>query len=93
VTGWQRKPHITQAPFYYIEYGLAQLGALQVWRNARQDQAGAVRLYRSALALGGTVGLSDLYITAGARLVFDVEPLQEIIGLMENAIEAGQPRV
>ena len=42
-TGWQRKLHITQAPFYYIEYGLAQLGALQVWRNARQDQAGAVR--------------------------------------------------
>lgn len=92
-TGWQRKPHITQAPFYYIEYGLAQLGALQVWRNARQDQAGAVRAYRSALALGGTVGLSDLYIAAGARLVFDIEPLQEIIDLMEKAIEAGKPRV
>ncbi|OGO37844.1 MAG: M3 family oligoendopeptidase [Chloroflexi bacterium RBG_16_57_11] len=89
-TGWQRKPHITQVPFYYIEYGLAQLGALQVWRNALKDKAGAVRAYRRALALGGTVGLSDLYFAAGARLVFDVEPLQEIIDLMENAI-ATQP--
>jgi oligoendopeptidase F len=85
-TGWQRKPHITQEPFYYIEYGLAQLGALQVWRNARRDQAAAVRLYRQALALGATAGLTELYQAAGARLIFDVEPLQELIDLMEGVI-------
>jgi oligoendopeptidase F len=85
-TGWQRKPHITQVPFYYVEYGLAQLGALQVWRNARVDQAQAVRLYRQALALGGTASLTELYQAAGARLIFDFEPLQELIDLMESVV-------
>jgi oligoendopeptidase F len=85
-TGWQRKLHISTAPFYYIEYGLAELGALQVWRNARKDHSGAVRAYRKALALGGTVGLADLYLAAGARLIFDVEPFQEIIDLIESAL-------
>ena len=51
-TGWHRKLHIFTVPFYYVEYGLAQLGALQVWRNALRDQAQAVAGYRSALALG-----------------------------------------
>jgi oligoendopeptidase F len=50
VTGWHRKPHIFGSPFYYVEYGMAQVGALQVWRNARQDQAQAVAAYRQALA-------------------------------------------
>lgn len=86
-TGWQRKLHITQSPFYYIEYGLALLGAMQVWRNARQNQAEAVRAYRRALALGGTVGLKELYAAAGVKLAFDAETLQEVIELMESAIQ------
>ena len=53
-TGWHRKLHIFTDPFYYVEYGLAQLGALQVWRNALRDQRKAVADYRAALALGGT---------------------------------------
>ena len=56
-TGWHRKLHIFQIPFYYVEYGLAQLGAMQVWRNAISDQAQAVADYRKGLALGGTVPL------------------------------------
>ncbi len=51
-TGWHRKLHIHQVPFYYVEYGLAQLGAVQIFGNALKDQAGAVRAYRKALALG-----------------------------------------
>ena len=51
-TGWQRKGHIFEAPFYYIEYGLAQLGALQVWRNALADQAQAVADYRARPGVG-----------------------------------------
>jgi oligoendopeptidase F len=85
-TGWQRKLHITQVPFYYIEYGLAQLGALQVWRNSLKDQAAAVSAYRNALALGGTVGLTELYKTAGAKLIFDAENLKQIIDLAEATI-------
>ncbi|HEY1012700.1 MAG TPA: M3 family oligoendopeptidase [Herpetosiphonaceae bacterium] len=84
-TGWHRKQHIHTYPFYYIEYGLAQLGALQVWANARSDQAGAVAAYRRALALGGTRALPELFEAAGARLAFDAATLQQIIDLIEEA--------
>jgi oligoendopeptidase F len=86
VTGWQRKLHIHQNPFYYIEYGLAQLGALQVWRNSMSDQAGAVAAYRRALSLGGTATLPQLYATAGARFAFDAGTLQEAVDLAEETI-------
>ncbi|MFM8320951.1 MAG: M3 family oligoendopeptidase [Chloroflexota bacterium] len=86
-TGWQRKPHIHTSPFYYIEYGLAQLGALQVWRNALADPAGAVRAYRQALALGGSRPLPDLYAAAGARLVFDAAGLEPLIDLVEQTMQ------
>jgi oligoendopeptidase F len=85
--GWQRKVHIHEDPFYYIEYGLAQLGALQVWSNALQDQAGATAAYRRALALGGTVTLPELYAAAGARFAFDSGVLREMIDLAEQTIE------
>jgi oligoendopeptidase F len=87
VTGWHRKRHIPRAPFYYVEYGLAQLGAVQVWRNALSDQAGAVGRYRQALALGGTIPLPELYATAGAALAFDAEPLRAAVALLEQTIE------
>jgi oligoendopeptidase F len=86
VTGWQRKQHIFEDPFYYVEYGLAYLGAFQVWRNAMDDQKGAVAAYKQALALGGTVTIPQLYATAGARFTMDEEILVEIIELIENQI-------
>lgn len=88
MTGWHRKLHIFTVPFYYVEYGLAQLGALQVWRNALKDQADAVRRYRSALALGNTRPLPDLYAAAGARLAFDRETVGELARLVESHLEA-----
>jgi oligoendopeptidase F len=87
VTGWQRKLHIFQVPFYYVEYGLASLGAFQVWRNALKDQGGAVAAYRRALALGGTVTLPKLYETAGAKFAFDKETMQMAVDLAEEQIE------
>jgi oligoendopeptidase F len=86
-TGWQRKMHIFQVPFYYVEYGLAQMGAMQIWRNARQDQAGAVAAYRKALSLGGTKSLPELYMAAGARFAFDAETLGALVCLAEGVIE------
>jgi oligoendopeptidase F len=92
MTGWHRKQHIHRIPFYYIEYGLAQLGAVQVWRNARSDQAGAIARYRDALALGGTVTLPELFAAAGARLAFDAETLGAAVELVERTIdELGAP--
>ncbi len=81
-TGWHRKGHIFEVPFYYIEYGLAQLGALQVWRNALADQAQAVADYRAALALGYTRSLPELFAAAGARFAFDRQTVGELMALV-----------
>jgi oligoendopeptidase F len=85
-TGWHRKQHIFEAPFYYVEYGMASLGASQVWANALKNQKGAVEAYRQALALGGTVSLPKLYETAGAKFSFDAATLQEAVSLAEEMI-------
>ena len=74
-------------PFYYVEYGLAQLGALQVWRNALGNQAEAVQNYRAALALGNTRPLPELYAAAGAKLAFDRETVGELMRLIESHLE------
>ena len=86
-TGWHRKLHIFRVPLYYVEYGLAQLGAVQVWRNALVDQQKAVDDYLTALALGATVSLPELYETAGAKFAFDAGTLSEAIELIEDTIE------
>ncbi len=86
-TGWHRKLHIHRLPFYYVEYGLAQLGAMQIWSNALRDQAGAVSAYRRALALGGTASLPQLYGTAGAKFAFDAETLGVMVDLAEKTME------
>jgi oligoendopeptidase F len=86
VSGWHRKLHIFHIPFYYIEYGMAQVGALQVWRNALSDQAGAVAAYRAALALGGTASLPELFAAAGAEFRFDEPMLRDLVLLVEGTI-------
>ncbi|MGV8026130.1 MAG: M3 family oligoendopeptidase [Anaerolineaceae bacterium] len=86
MTGWHRKHHIHQVPFYYIEYGLAQLGAAQVWLNALEDQHSAVEKYHSALKLGGTATLPQLYEAAGVKLAFDASTLNKVITVMEDKI-------
>ncbi|MCA0455475.1 MAG: M3 family oligoendopeptidase [Chloroflexi bacterium] len=83
---WRRQSHIFQDPFYYIDYGLAQLGALQVWENALQDQTKAVRQYLDALALGSTAGLKDVFKTAGATFAFDAATFGRLIGLIERTV-------
>ncbi|MGO9601078.1 MAG: M3 family oligoendopeptidase [Isosphaeraceae bacterium] len=80
---WHRQLHIFLYPFYYIEYGIAQLGALQIWRRGLTDRAAAVADYRRALALGGARPLPELFAAAGTRFGFDEEliaPLMTSIG-------------
>ena len=86
IARWYQQPHFFANPFYYIEYGIAQLGALQVWRNSLSDHAAAVRDYRSALALGATERLPDLYAAAGARLIFDSHGMKELANLVEEEL-------
>ena len=93
LTGWHRKLHIHQLPFYYVEYGLAQLGAVQIFGNALKDQAGAVAAYRKALALGGTVSLPQLFAAAGAKFALDSAILKYAVGLMEQVIGELETRI
>jgi oligoendopeptidase F len=86
VARWYRQLHIFLYPFYYIEYGLAQLGALQVWRNSLRDLPGAVRRYREALALGATRSLPDTYAIAGASLTFDAPTMGALVAQVEKRI-------
>lgn len=85
-TGWHRKLHIFQIPFYYVEYGIAQLGASQVWRNALEDQSKAVNQYLHALSLGGTVSLPKLFEAAGAKLAMDSTIVGEMVELHEKKL-------
>ena len=86
-TGWQRKVHIFDEPFYYIEYGMAQLGAVQIWQNAMENQSQAVAAYRQALSLGTSVTLPELYQTAGARFAFDEGSLQAAVNTIKETID------
>jgi oligoendopeptidase F len=63
------------------------MAALQVWRNRLHDPAGALAQYRRALSLGGTLPLPELFAAAGARLLFDPEPMQQLVGLIEQQLE------
>ncbi len=87
---WQKQLHLFEVPFYYIEYGIAQLGAVAMWRQYRSDKAAALRGYQAALSLGYTQGLKDLYRTAGIRFDFSPEYVAELGGFMQDRLaEAG----
>jgi oligoendopeptidase F len=77
---WQRQLHLFEVPFYYIEYGIAQLGAIGLWQQFKQDPEKAINNYINALDLGGTRTLPDLFKAAG--LEFDFSP-KHISGLMQ----------
>jgi oligoendopeptidase F len=86
VARWYRQLHIFELPFYYIEYGLAQLGALQVFRNAVRTGPEAVAAFKRFLALGGTRPLPELYAEAGVNLVFDTATMRELVAFVEERI-------
>ncbi|MDG1334361.1 MAG: M3 family oligoendopeptidase [Crocinitomicaceae bacterium] len=69
-TSWQRQLHIFEVPFYYIEYGIAQLGALGVWMNSLKDKSQAIHDYKEALKLAYTKSIPEIYKTAGIEFNF-----------------------
>jgi oligoendopeptidase F len=93
VARWYRQLHIFLYPFYYIEYGIAQLGALQVWRNSTRDRLAAVAAYRRFLAMGATAPLPELYGAAGAELIFDAGRMGELVAAVEGEIESLRARL
>lgn len=83
---WHKQLHIFVVPFYYIEYGIAQLGALQVWANSQRDPVKALAAYKQSLTLGGSRPLPELFAAAGCRFQFDVGTIRELIGLVRSEL-------
>jgi oligoendopeptidase F len=83
---WHRQLHIFIHPFYYIEYGIAQLGALQVWANSKRDKVKALNDYKKALALGGSRPLPELFAAAGCKFQFDAATIKPLIQLVRNEL-------
>jgi oligoendopeptidase F len=76
---WQKQLHLYEVPFYYIEYGMAQLGALAVWRNFLSDKKRAVQQYKEALSLGYTKTIGEIYKTAGVEFNFSAPYIKELM--------------
>ncbi len=74
---WQRQLHLFGMPFYYIEYGIAETGAIQMWIQSRRDQRQALENYRRGLALGGSRPLPELFASAGLRLDLSADLMAE----------------
>jgi oligoendopeptidase F len=87
ISRWYRQLHIFLYPFYYIEYGIAQVGALQLWRRSLQDPEGTVERYRQALELGNTRPLPELYRAAGIEFTFDQAVIGDLVALVEQELE------
>jgi oligoendopeptidase F len=85
---WQRQLHLFVHPFYYIEYGIAQLGALQLWLRFKRDRKEALEGYRSALALGGSRPLPELFEAAGARFEFSAQTIQPLVEAVQQELAA-----
>ncbi len=86
--GWQRQLHLFEVPFYYIEYGIAQLGAIGLWMQYKQNPEQAITNYINALSLGGTKTLPELYETAGLK--FDLSPnhIKTLMDFVNTQMEA-----
>ncbi len=84
---WQRQLHIFLHPFYYVEYGIAQLGALQVWANSKADKVKALNDYKKSLALGGSWPLPELFAAAGCKFQFDAATIKPLIQLANSELK------
>ncbi len=84
---WHRQLHIFLHPFYYVEYGIAQLGALQVWANSKADKVKALADYKKSLALGGSRPLPELFAAAGCKFQFDAATIKPLIQLASSELK------
>lgn len=84
---WQKQLHLYEVPFYYIEYGMAQLGAIAVWKNYKQDPEKAVEQYIAALKLGYTRPIPEMYETAGVRFDFSRDYISSLAAFVAGELE------
>lgn len=84
---WQRQLHLYEVPFYYIEYGIAQLGAIGLWKQYKQNKEVALNNYINALSLGGTRPLPELFKAAGLAFDFSPGPISELMLFVKNEMD------
>jgi oligoendopeptidase F len=85
--GWQKQLHLFEVPFYYIEYGIAQLGALGLWMQYKRNKERALQNYIQALSLGGTRTLPELYDAAGLKFDFAKEQIKQLMDFVGEEME------
>ena len=84
---WQKQLHIFEVPFYYIEYGIAQLGAIAVWKNYKKNPEEGFNKYLEALKLGYTKTILEIYETAGIKFNFNVEYVKELAEFVKDELK------
>jgi oligoendopeptidase F len=84
---WQKQLHIYEVPFYYIEYGFAQLGAIAMWRNYRLNPSQTIKQYLDALKMGYTASIAEVYERAGVRFDFSEDYIRELAGFVNEEWE------
>lgn len=87
-SSWQRQLHLFEVPFYYIEYGIAQLGALAVWKNSKSDLPKTIQQYKDALSLGYTHQIPEIYKTAGIQFNFSDAYVKELAEFVKQELSA-----
>jgi len=85
--GWQKQLHIYEVPFYYIEYGIAQLGALAVWKNYKENPKKGLEMYLNALKLGYTRSVPEIYKEAGISFDFSLPYIKQLAIFLKNELE------
>lgn len=83
---WHRQLHLFEVPFYYIEYGIAQLGAVSIWKNSQQNFKQAVQQYKDALRLGYSKSIPEIYATAGIRFDFSAEYVKTLADFLQEEL-------
>jgi len=85
---WQKQLHIFEVPFYYIEYGISQLGAISIWKNYKQNPQETIAKYKLALSLGYTVSIKEIYQTAGIRFDFSADYISELLAFVSAELKS-----
>jgi oligoendopeptidase F len=83
---WQKQLHLYEVPFYYIEYGMAQLGAIAVWRNFRKDREAGLQGYQNALKLGYMRSIPEVYKAAGIKFDFSRAYIRELMLFLQDEL-------
>ena len=84
---WQKQLHIFEVPFYYVEYAMAQLGAIAVWKNYKENPAEGLAAYKRALSLGYTVSIGEVYEAAGIKFDFSTAYIKSLVDFVQHEME------